>query len=77
MVSSRVALMVITVLMRDMLRNEKDQRWMPFDPDAVRAPPPKFYPNAFFIVNVRYKNEYAEPEYVLSDLSERLLGFLR
>jgi hypothetical protein len=37
----------------------------------------KQFPNADFVVNVRYKNAFAEPELVMSDFTDMLLGFLR
>jgi hypothetical protein len=76
---SQVMLFPIRSELRDVLDRDKDNnRWIPFDPATVKAvDKTKQFPNADFVVNVRYKNAFAEPELVMSDFTDLLLGFLR
>jgi hypothetical protein len=59
------------------VRNEKQHKWNPFDPDSIPQDVPKNYPNARFIVNVRHKKPYDDPELVLSDFSKPIITFMR
>jgi hypothetical protein len=58
-------------------RDRDDNKWDPFDPDELPREETKLYPSSRFTVNVRHKSPYDEPEFMLSDFSPPLLGFLR
>jgi hypothetical protein len=59
------------------LRDERNHKWNPFDPDSIPRDIPMDYPNARFIINVRHKKPYDEPELVLSDFSKPIIAFMR
>jgi hypothetical protein len=58
-------------------RDERQHRWSPYDPDKNPQEVPKEYPSSRFIVNIRHRKPYDEPELVLSDFSKPIIAFMR